>query len=1470
MLLVGCNQESIEVGGGNSTKPETIPPENILPPTEILPPIETIPPTEVIPPAMYIGSLTVGTPAIKGDAICHNQKLEDGVFKVEQGEAFDCTLGSVHLGSFTAPFPDGTRTASPTDEVKHSFDLNKLKGANAGRVLNAINSCMGEDNTICVTEFDAIDIEDIYNHDLGDNEAVIAFVDFKNKQTETEATDEVGKAPSSHVDVNVKPEETEGVTPDLGGSFVSAGAEETYAYKPSVENQVLTIGKLSDANGTPLAGVSFFSDSSRGVTAPDGSFEYLWGDKLTFGIDTFEFGTVKGNKLSYKITDVTDNVITKANIQSLVDRYGDNNGSSLVISEKVTEVFAEYPNVINELINISLPNGGIIEGSEGMTVPDEFEGQFESGLTLIIDTKLKSDISSYISKPRSVYSTSNDGKYVTESLTKIFNNVNSFHVFHDNQGGYGATGWVRGNRMLNLSNRAFPVMMARNDINKLIPFGEAQAWTREGKPRIAKYPGIEMPAVPTIEDDIATYALPFVAAGEIGEGKVVFMGNSMYPSILSCPNNYWANGWNEIRVDSGKKDCTSGATNADGRFDDHNMQRYFTNLFNWFTPGGNQKVATNIEKGVFAQANNNNGVRYDFFIHDSYGLESVTEIASGGFNVEPSEYPILILQAYGVNGSSNNAANLNDPKLTREDVTDLISYINKGGNVLFMDGIEVNNPEPIARLADTAGVSLGGPNVASLSESKCDPGLKWCNKKPTLSQKQEKDVVVLQRFNNLPGAGQPFTVNPDGSIKWATPEAMLETPFHIPTYKVMNDNGTESTQYAFIRVNNEEERESAFKELEAAFPGTPRCSNEYEYEFNCIENRTGTGILERAYGRPDFERVHFEVSSMVKAASLGRNMQALADHELYYRTGGKQGIRLPINELNQTYDNMSTWLWNTNKYKYDQTVGQDELGFERLVEYMNCYTDGTYGGGADCPADLKTTLVSNNMIIDEGDLAGFVNPSYPLNYQEKPLTRIMLGRSFWDYSVKVDPTSYPTRPDNISTITETVSIESEGASVTYSAGNNQSTGMWLPQHETGIVTGDTSAIITVMFADDLTGRPQHETSLKRPPRMTKTFKHTGGSATNIDSPYGGLVYIQPLEKNGTVQYTLSGVMKAPLYKNGAWVTEPSASDVKLAEIDTGSFVYTTHVSNVKETDLAKFSAEMNRFADAASDFYGRDEEVAGGKHRRFTYSDLKEFRHRFVNDVQISIGAAHSGYPVMSSSFNANAVTIPTQAKEDWLLWHEVGHNLASAPFMAPGSTEVTNNLLALYMQELEGRGENPQMDRILFDIKKAPTWLDGNMDGDKGHAWSNSNAGMRLVMFGQLKVWAKSNFRIDDWSEKTGGEKSSIYGADEGWNMIKLMHRLARDNQDAVDANYCSSSTGLSGGDLMMVCSSYASGYDLSEFFTKWNIGESSTTTPDGEVLYSGGISNSGLSKLKDMKLPLPSSKNNPLNVDSIDWVSR
>jgi len=1463
LFLIGCNDNDIteETSEAEST------------------------PTEITPQTTYVGSLLASGKMVKGEAECNGIRLTEGTFEVKQGTEFTCQLGSVTLGRFTAPMPKPVQNRATAmvanDLVITSFELTEQLGSNATQVLQSISTCK-EEEAICLSEIDSFDIEEVFQN-LDSDEALEAYFD----SVKEKATDKVGNAPSSHTDDSVVPAVDPSANNDLNSDFVSANAEESYAYKPSDEAMVLTRSKLTDNNGKPISGIGFFSAHSSGKTDSNGEFEYQWGDTITFGIDTFEFGQVKGNQLDFKLTDVTDNPVTKGNIQALIERYAVNKGESLEISQQVHDTFARYPNVINELINLSLPDGGKLEGS-AFTLPNEFEAQFNQGLTAIIDDELRQPMLRRFSvRSAAKPDVLNSGKYVTQSLMSIFDNVDSFHVFNDTGSFYAATGYTRGMRALNISNEAFPIMMPRTDRNHQIPFGQPQAWTREGKPYIAEFNDIPMPPVPLVSKENATFGFPFVTAGSIGKGKVVFMGNGLYPSILSCPDNYWAN--RAIKIDSENKTCSVKKAENPLHDDKGSMKRFFSNLFRWFNngqPTNGLNVATNIETARFAIHQSDLGKEYPFFISPDYGFGSVEKLAYSGFShLSAADTPILILQAYPPKMIDNNrtlqfVSDLDKPNLSQSDVTALIKYINDGGNVLFMDAIQTLNPEPIGRLADAAGVALGGQNVTPTNQAFCGSSY-YCNSPyPNLHVKSQQEMVVLERFQDVEGK-PPFTVYQDGRVEWIKEEYKLK--FEIPKYQApkLNADGTPvldadgqpvtETKYARIFVDTPEERQAAIAELQKAFEGTPICKHTYEYEFNCIETRKGDGITVRgAYYRPDFDRYPVSkevVESMVKSANLGANFNALYNHEIYYRSKGKQGIRLSATELNQAYDNLAVWMWNDNPYRYEASV-QDELGFKQAVQFLNCYTAGQHqanAGAADCPQDLKQSLVANNMIYGTGELDGQLNPGYPLNYMEKPLTRIMLGRSYWDRDIRVDTGMYPGRSQGTGT-NGIATIQTDGKGVSYSAGNNQSTGFWAPQGQQVTISGGVAARITVMLADDLTGKHKHELSLKRPPRMQTSYNYDGVNLS-FKAPYGGLIYIQPkVSGQGEQSFNVSNVELAAWWKDGSWVNDPAISTAPIAEVDTGTFIYTTPVNNVRDIDINQFAKDMNRFAEATSDFYGRDETTENGLHRRFTYPQLQGFRHRFVNDVQISIGSAHSGYPVMNTGFKADKANVPTNAVNDWLLWHEIGHNLASAPFTAAGSTEVTNNLLALYMQELEGRNANPRMDRIIFDIQKAPMWLNAN----KGHGWSNGDAGMRLVMFGQLKIWAKNNFSLDNWYS-ADDVKPAIYNKDEGWNMFKLMHRKARGDKqgDTLNGrngkNYCSpQETSLSGGDLMMLCSSYVSGYDLSDFFTVWNVGETSATNPDGTKVYSGGISNKALEMLSGLKLSKPAVS--PLAVVSLN----
>ncbi len=174
-----------------------------------------------------------------------------------------------------------------------------------------------------------------------------------------------------------------------------------------------------------------------------------------------------------------------------------------------------------------------------------------------------------------------------------------------------------------------------------------------------------------------------------------------------------------------------------------------------------------------------------------------------------------------------------------------------------------------------------------------------------------------------------------------------------------------------------------------------------------------------------------------------------------------------------------------------------------------------------------------------------------------------------------------------------------------------------------------------------------------------------------------------------------------------------------------------------------------------------------------------------------------------------------------------------------PVTMEVTVNV------EASGEVVNPlgSMVRVKLDIQKAPLWLAHN----KGHAWANADAGIRLVMFAQLKIWAESHFNVEEWYAKNRPDEvlPAIYGTDQGWNLFKLMHRLARENDmNCVDSN---------SANALGVCASYASGYNLSSFFMTWNAGETASTTPDGEKLYTGGVTNDMVFTINGLSLPVP-----------------
>ena len=246
------------------------------------------------------------------------------------------------------------------------------------------------------------------------------------------------------------PVTTPGTKPDLNASFVSANAEQFYQYQPT--EIILSEGRLVDSMGNGVVGVNYYTSSGRGVTGENGKFNFSWGETISFGIDTFELGSVRGNKSTIALTELGDEV-RGANIDQLIHRYSQaGKNDEREVPDVVRKVFAEYPNVINEIINLSLSNGeALSEGDQTFERTNEFLEQFESGQAKEIDTAICDSLGGCNSQrwfsltARNV----NEGQIqgVINKLwgvDKDYKSVTKFHVFHDSTNFYGSTGNARG------------------------------------------------------------------------------------------------------------------------------------------------------------------------------------------------------------------------------------------------------------------------------------------------------------------------------------------------------------------------------------------------------------------------------------------------------------------------------------------------------------------------------------------------------------------------------------------------------------------------------------------------------------------------------------------------------------------------------------------------------------------------------------------------------------------------------------------------------------------------------------------------------------------------------------------------------------------------------------------------------------------------------------------------------------------
>lgn len=1164
-LLAGCDgggsgssSDTPPVDSGTGSLPEVKPdptpnPEPTPEPTpdpeptpEPTPDPEPEPEPEPVP--TKTGYLTLGGSQRVTGATC-NGESSDG-FTFTPGEDVTCVAGNTTIATFNTQ-SEAARSLRAVEKVSFSLeDAQELaasdnKKSNAVSLVTSSNSCPADTEQVCLTFSSVIEskrFDSLYKQiDLAPEE----FKKLVNEEVENNAATD--KAPSTHTSP-VVPVTTPGTKPDLNASFVSANAEQFYQYQPT--EIILSEGRLVDSMGNGVVGVNYYTSSGRGVTGENGKFNFSWGETISFGIDTFELGSVRGNKSTIALTELGDEV-RGANIDQLIHRYSQvGKNDEREVPDVVRKVFAEYPNVINEIINLSLSNGeALSEGDQTFERTNEFLEQFESGQAKEIDTAICDSLGGCNSQrwfsltARNV----NEGQIqgVINKLwgvDKDYKSVTKFHVFHDSTNFYGSTGNARGQAVVNISNAAFPILMARNDKNYWLAFGEKRAWDKNELAYITEAPSLVEPE--NVTRDTATFNLPFISLGQVGEGKLMVIGNPHYNSILRCPNGYsWNGGVNK------DGQCTLSGDSDDMKHFMQNVLRYLSD--DKWTPDAkaSMTVGTNLDTVYFKRHGQVTGNSAAFGFHPDFAGISVKHLTSYG-DLNPEEVPLLILNGFeyvtqwsGDPYAVPLRADTSKPKLTQQDVTDLIAYLNKGGSVLIMENVMSNLKEESAsgfvRLLDAAGLSMALNKSVVNNDPQGYPD--------RVRQQRATGIWVYERYPAAEGAQPPYTIDPNtGEVTWKYQQD--NKPDDKPKLEVaswLEDvDGKQVKRYAFIdeaEYTTKESLDAAKKKILEKFKGLEECKDStYHYEINCLEYRPGTNVpVTGGMYVPRYTQLNLSADTakaMVQAADLGTNIQRLYQHELYFRTNGRKGERLSSVDLERLYQNMSVWLWNKIEYRYENDK-DDELGFKTFTEFLNCYANNAYSEGTQCSADLKKSLVDNNMIYGDGSSkAGMMNPSYPLNYMEKPLTRLMLGRSWWDLNIKVDVEKYP---GSVSakgeSVTENISLYSNPTK--WFAGNMQSTGLWAPAQQDVTIKSSASVpvTVTVALADDLTGREKHEVALNRPPRVTKTYSLAANGELTFKVPYGGLIYIKGNSNdNESATFTFTGVVKAPFYKDGKW------------------------------------------------------------------------------------------------------------------------------------------------------------------------------------------------------------------------------------------------------------------------------------------------------------------------------------------------
>ncbi|MDF1798773.1 MAG: M60 family metallopeptidase [Planctomycetota bacterium] len=208
----------------------------------------------------------------------------------------------------------------------------------------------------------------------------------------------------------------------------------------------------------------------------------------------------------------------------------------------------------------------------------------------------------------------------------------------------------------------------------------------------------------------------------------------------------------------------------------------------------------------------------------------------------------------------------------------------------------------------------------------------------------------------------------------------------------------------------------------------------------------------------------------------------------------------------------------------------------------------------------------------------------------------------------------------------------------------------------------------------------HKDKWSRWPEITMQQPIEG--TTKLASPFGGLIYLVPTDEaaRATTAFVIDGAIEAPFFdlddeaSRADWERRRGAP-APWGELACDGVILTLPSGALRHLeDPTELMTFWSRAMAHYPDLLGEPLHATGRP-------------ERLVEDLQISAGWMHSGYPVMThgaddTDHSAAADFAGLQAEGNWGYFHEFGHNAQRPAWTFQGTTEVTCNLFSLYLGE--------------------------------------------------------------------------------------------------------------------------------------------------------------------------------------------